>query len=42
MTLNRDTNLNDNIYHEGNISKMPDFNVFSHLNVGNVKPDLMV
>ena len=23
--------LNDNIYHEGNISKMPDFDVFSAL-----------
>ena len=32
--------FNDNIYHEGNISKMPDFNVFSLLEIrkkGNVK-----
>ena len=34
--------FNDNIYHEGNISKMPDFDVFSVLNVKNVKVDLMV
>ena len=26
--------FNDNIYHEGNISKMPDFDVFSLLDVG--------
>ena len=32
--------LNDNIYHEGNISKMPDFDVFSLLE--NVNPNLMV
>ena len=25
--------FNDNIYHEGNISKMPDFDVFSLLHV---------
>ena len=25
--------FNDNIYHEGNISKMPDFDVFSHLEI---------
>ena len=25
--------FNDNIYHEGNISKMPDFNVFSLLDI---------
>ena len=25
--------LNDNIYHEGNISKMPDFDVFSLLEI---------
>ena len=25
--------LNDNIYHEGNISKMPDFDAFSLLNI---------
>ena len=35
--------FNDNIYHEGNISKMPDFNVFFLFwNVKNVKVDLMV
>ena len=34
--------FNDNIYHEGNISKMPDFVVFLLWNVKNVKIDLMV
>ena len=36
--------FNDNIYHEGNISKMPDFDVFFFLfwNVKHVKVDLMV
>ena len=35
--------LNDNIYHEGKISKMPDFDVFFLFwNVKNVKVDLMV
>ena len=35
--------FNDNIYHEGNISKMPDFDVFFLIwNVKNVKADLMV
>ena len=35
--------FNDYIYHEGNISKMPDFDVFSLFwNVKNVKVDLMV
>ena len=34
--------FNDNIYHEGNISKMPDFDVFSVLECKNVKVDLMV
>ena len=35
--------FNDNIYHEGNISKMPDFDVFFLFwNVKNVKVDLMV
>ena len=34
--------FNDNIYHEGNISKMPDFDVFLFWNVRNVKVDLMV
>ena len=36
--------LNDNIYHEGNISKMPNFDVFSLLfwNGKTVKIDLMV
>ena len=32
--------LNDNIYNEGNISKMPDFDVFSLLEIRNL--DLMV
>ena len=27
------TRINDNIYHEGNISKMPDFDVFSLLEI---------
>ena len=35
--------FNDNIYHEGNISKMPDFDVFFLFwNVKNVKVDLKV
>ena len=34
--------FNDNLYHEGNISKMPDFDVFSVLECKNVKVDLMV
>ena len=34
--------FNDKIYHEGNISKMPDFDVFQFWNVRNVKEDLMV
>ena len=34
--------FNDNIYHEGNISKMPDFDVFLFWNVKNVKVDLIV
>ena len=35
--------FNDNIYHEGKISKMPDFHVFFLFwNVKNVKVDLMV
>ena len=34
--------FNDNIYHEGNISKMPDFDFFLFWNVKNVKADLMV
>ena len=34
--------FNDNIYHEGNISKMPDFGVFLFWNVKNVKVELMV
>ena len=29
--------FNDNIYHEGNISKMPDFDFFLFWNVNNVK-----
>ena len=28
--------FNDNIYHEGNISKMPDFDAFSLLDIKNV------
>ena len=34
--------FNDNIYHEGNISKMHDFDIFLFLNVKSVKVDLMV
>ena len=35
--------FNDNIYHEGNISKMPDFDVFFLFwDVKNIKVDLMV
>ena len=35
--------FNDNLYHEGNISKMPDFDgFFLFWNVKNVKVDLMV
>ena len=34
--------FNDNIYHEGNISKMPDFDVFSLLDIKNVRDDRMV
>ena len=34
--------FNDNIYHEGNIYKMPDFDVFLFWNVKNLKVDLMV
>ena len=34
--------FNDNIYGEGYISKMPDFDVFLFWNVKNVKVDLMV
>ena len=34
--------FNDNIYHEDNISKMPDFDVFLFWNVKNVKVDIMV
>ena len=34
--------LNDNIYHERNISKMPDFDVFSLLDIRKRKLDLMV
>ena len=34
--------FNDNIYHEGNFSRMPDFDVFSVLECKNVKVDLMV
>ena len=32
----------DNIYNEGNISKMPDFDVFLFWNVRNIKLDLKV
>ena len=28
------TSFNDNIYHEGNISRLPDFDVFSLLDIG--------
>ena len=34
--------FNYNIYHEGNISKMTDFDVFSVLECKNIKADLMV
>ena len=34
--------FNDNIYHEGNISKMPDFDAFSLLDIKNVINDPMV
>ena len=34
--------FNDNIYQEGNISKMPDFDVFSLLEIRNVNTDFMV
>ena len=34
--------FNDNIYHEGNVSKMPDLDYFLFWNVKNVKVDLMV
>ena len=34
--------FNDNIYHESNISKMPDFDVFSLLEFENVNLDRMV
>ena len=34
--------FNDNIYHEGNISKMPDFDVFSLLDIKKVINDPMV
>ena len=34
--------FNDNIYHEGNISKMPEFGVFLFWNVKNVKVELTV
>ena len=34
--------FNDNIYHEGNISKMPDLRSFLFWNIKNVKLDLMV
>ena len=34
--------FNDNIYDEGNVSKMPDFDVFSVLECKNVIVDLMV
>ena len=34
--------FNDNIYHEGNISKMPEFDVFSVLECKKRKVDLMV
>ena len=33
--------FNDNIYHEGNLSKMPDFDVFSLLEFANEQLDLM-
>ena len=34
--------FNDNIYHEGNISKMPDFDVLHFQSLVNVNLDLMV
>ena len=34
--------LNENMYQEGNISKMPHFDVFSILEIRKRKPDLMV
>ena len=34
--------FNDNIYHEGNISKMPDFDVFLSWKFENVNLDRMV
>ena len=34
--------FNDNIYHEGNISKMPDFDVFSLLEIRKRKSSRMV
>ena len=34
--------FNDNIYHEGNISKMPDFDALSLLDIKNVINDPMV
>ena len=34
--------FNDNIYQEGNISKMPDFDVFLFYKFENVNADLMV
>ena len=35
--------FNDNVYHEGNISKMPDFDIFFFFwNGKNVKVDFMV
>ena len=34
--------LNDNIYQKGNISKMPDFDVFLFQKFENVNADLMV
>ena len=34
--------FNDNIYHEGNISKMPDFDAFFLLDIKNVINDPMV
>ena len=34
--------INYNIYHEGNISKMPDFDIFLFWNVKNVKLNLKV
>ena len=34
--------FNDNIYHEGNISKMPSFDVFLFWNVKQVKVDTLL